>query len=184
VNAAELLAALRTRGVELRVAGERLRFRPVAAVTTDELEALRAHKAAVLTLLADLAELERDGTAAKLRAIARTLISEEHAQRLAAEAAAGDQLAQLILQAVACIPDPAGWRLYSRRLDRELWVARDATAANELDGDGVRGDLPVVLADDLEPLRDFDDRRLNNLLDVLIHFPGAGLVELDTEAAS
>ena len=135
-------------------------------------------------LLADLEALERDGSAAKLRAIASTLTSEEHARRLAAEAAAGDQLTQLILQAVACIPDPAGWRLYSRRLDRELWVARDATAAIELDGDGVRDDLPVVLADDLERLRELDDRRLNNLLDVLIHFPGARLAELDPEAAS
>ena len=96
----------------------------------------------------------------------------------------GDQLAQLVLQAVACTPDPAAWRLYSRRLDRELWVARDTTSANELDGDGVRGDLPVVLADDLERLRELDERRLNNLLDVLIHFPGAWLAQLDPEADS
>ena len=184
MSAAELLEALRTRGVELRAAGDRLRFRPVAAVTTDDLEALRAHKAAVLALLADVAELERDGSSLKLRAIASTLTSEEHARRLAAEAAAGDQLTQLILQAVACTPDPAAWRLYSRRLDRELWVARDAAAAIALDADCARARLPVVLADDLERLRDFDDRRLNNLLDVLIHFPGARLAELDRESGA
>ena len=135
-------------------------------------------------LLADLEALERDGSAAKLRAIASTLTSEEHARHLAAEAAAGDQLAQLIHQSVACIPDPAAWRLYSRRLDRELWMARDAEAATALDVDGARAGLPVVLADDLERLRDFDDRRLNNLLDVLIHFPRARLAELDPEATS
>jgi hypothetical protein len=40
-----------------------------------------------------------------------------------------------------------------------------------------------VLADDLERLRDFDDRRLNNLLDVLVHFPGARIAALDQEVA-
>ena len=115
---------------------------------------------------------------------ARAELTDDERRRLHAEADGGDQLAQLVLQAVACTPDPAAWRLYSRRLDRELWVARDTTSANELDGDGVRGDLPVVLADDLERLRELDDRRLNNLLDVLIQFPGARLAELDPEATS
>jgi hypothetical protein len=105
-------------------------------------------------------------------------------QRLRAEADNGGQLAQLVLQAVACTPDPAAWRLYSRQLDRELWLARDAEAAAALDADGARAGLPVVLADDLEGLRDFDDRRLNDLLDVLIHFPGARIAELDPKAAS
>jgi hypothetical protein len=118
-------------------------------------------------------------------------IAEVHAQlpiaerqQLRAEADNGGQLAQLVLQVVACTPDPAAWRLYSRRLDRELWLARDAEAAAALDADGARGGLPVVLADDLERLRDFDDRRLNDLLDVLIHFPGARIAELDPKAAS
>src|SRR5262249_44739730 len=51
MSAAELLGALRARGVELVAAGDRLRFRPVAAVTLDELAALRVQKAAVLSLL-------------------------------------------------------------------------------------------------------------------------------------
>jgi hypothetical protein len=100
VTAAELLGALRTRGVELRAAGDRLRFRPVAAVPPDELAALRAHKPALLALLADLEQLERDGTAAKLRAIATTLTPEEH-ERLRAEATAGDRLAEMILVVLA-----------------------------------------------------------------------------------
>jgi hypothetical protein len=51
VSVTELLETLRTRGVEFTVAGDRLRFRPAAAVTPDELAALRAHKAAVLRVL-------------------------------------------------------------------------------------------------------------------------------------
>src|SRR5262249_2115205 len=57
-------------------------------------------------------------------------------QRLRAEADGGDQLAQLVLHAVACTPAPAAWRLYSHRLNRELWVARDAVAATALEADG------------------------------------------------
>ena len=63
-------------------------------------------------------------------------------------------------------------------------MARDAEAATALDVDGARAGLPVVLADDLERLRELDDRRLNNLLDILIHFPGARLAKLDPEAVS
>ena len=100
MSAAELLATLSARGVEVRAVGDRLRFRPVAAVTADEVTALRTHKPALLALLADVDELERDGTAARLRAIARTLTAEEH-QRLAAEAATGDRLAQLMVAVLA-----------------------------------------------------------------------------------
>ena len=103
---------------------------------------------------------------------------------LRAEAFDGDQLGQLILRTTACTPEPSAWRLYSRRLDRELWLARDTEAAAALDADGARAGLPVVLADDLERLRAFDDRRLNDLLDVVTHFPGARLAQLDPEAAS
>jgi hypothetical protein len=95
VTAGELLADLGARGLrvwnqgtELRVASDR------AAITT--------HKPALLALLADLAEFERDGTAEKLRAITATLTAEEH-QRLAAEAASGDRLAAL-MQAVLASP--------------------------------------------------------------------------------
>jgi len=51
-------------------------------------------------LLDDLEALERDGTAAQLRSIAATLTAEEH-QRLAAEAAAGDRLAELMVGVLA-----------------------------------------------------------------------------------
>jgi hypothetical protein len=50
-------------------------------------------------LLADLEQLERDGTAARLRGVAATLTPEEH-ERLRAEAASGDRLAELIVAIV------------------------------------------------------------------------------------
>ena len=98
---------------------------------------------------------------------------------LRAEAFDGDQLGQLILRTTACTPEPSAWRLYSRRLDRELWLARDTEAAAALDADGARAGLPVVLADDLARLRDFDDQHLRDLLEALAVFPGAKIAELD-----
>jgi hypothetical protein len=113
-----------------------------------------------------------------------TQLTTAERQRLRAEADNGGQLGQLVIQAVACTPAPAAWRLYSHRLDRELWVARDAAAAIALDADGARAGLPVVLADELEHLRDFDDQRLRDLLEVLPMFPGARIAALDPEVAS
>jgi hypothetical protein len=110
-------------------------------------------------------------------------LTDSERAKLAAEAA-GDQLARLVLDAVACTPDVVAWRLYSRRLDRELWVGRDAAAATALGADGARAGLPVVLADDLQRLRAFDDQRLRDVLEVLAVFPGAQLAELDPETAS
>jgi hypothetical protein len=135
--------------------------------------------------------MERDGKrdsavtfpVPSLTEVCAHLMGAERGQ-LAAEAAGGDRLAQLVVEATACRPEPVAWRLYSRRLDRALWVARDIKAATELDRDGARNGLPVVLAGDLERLRDFDDHRLTDLLDVLRHFPRAGIAELDPEAAS
>jgi hypothetical protein len=135
--------------------------------------------------------MERDGKrdsavtfpVPSLTEVCAHLMGAERGQ-LAAEAAGGDRLAQLVVEATACRPEPVAWRLYSRRLDRELWVARDIKAATELDRDGARNGRPVVLAGDLERLRDFDDHRLTDLLDVLIHFPGARIAELDPKAAS
>jgi hypothetical protein len=54
---------------------------------------------------ADLEQLERDGTAAQLRAIGATLTAQEH-QRLAAEAASGDRLAELVQGVLAPVPHP------------------------------------------------------------------------------
>jgi hypothetical protein len=120
---------------------------------------------------------------ASLAEVHASLTPEEHA-RLVGEALGGDPLAQFMLDAVACTPGPSAWRLYSRRLDRELWVARDGEAAARLDRDGARGGLPVLLAADLERLRDVDDQRLGDLLDLLAVFPGARLAQLEPEVAS
>src|SRR5262245_57728163 len=51
MTAALLVETLRSRGIQLRVVGDRLRYRPASALTTDDLEALRQHKAEVLVLL-------------------------------------------------------------------------------------------------------------------------------------
>ena len=51
-------------------------------------------------VVADVEALERDGTAGRLRAIATTLTPAEH-ERLRAEAAAGDRLAELVTAVLA-----------------------------------------------------------------------------------
>jgi hypothetical protein len=51
-------------------------------------------------LLTDLEAFERDGTAERLRVIATTLTPAEH-ERLRAEAAAGDRLAELVMAVLA-----------------------------------------------------------------------------------
>ena len=48
----DLLAELRARGVKLIAGGGQIKFRPASAVTDAELEALKRHKAELLTLLA------------------------------------------------------------------------------------------------------------------------------------
>ena len=52
MTATEILSELERRGVELQVVGDKLRFRPVDAVTPEMLETLRAQKAELLRLLA------------------------------------------------------------------------------------------------------------------------------------
>jgi hypothetical protein len=93
--AASLLTHLRARGLRLWRHGDELRVAPRALLDESDRAALGAHTAALLGLLDDLEQLERDGTAARLRAVAATLTPEEH-HRLAAEAAGGDRLAALV----------------------------------------------------------------------------------------
>ncbi len=50
-TAAVLLADLKGRGIELRAEGERLRFRPVAAMTPELAARVKAHKGELLALL-------------------------------------------------------------------------------------------------------------------------------------
>jgi len=72
---------------------------------------------------------------------------------------------------------PCAWRLWSNRLQRELWICRDAGALAELEGDDARGGLPVVLADDLERLRDLDDAIMHAVLDICAAWPGCRMVD-------
>ena len=53
-TAAALLVDLIGRGIELRAEGGRLRFRPVAAMTPELAERVKAHKGELLDLLTQL----------------------------------------------------------------------------------------------------------------------------------
>ena len=55
-RAADLVHALRARGVVLEIQGGRLRFKPRRAITAQELEVLKEHKAEVLALLSGASE--------------------------------------------------------------------------------------------------------------------------------
>jgi len=103
VTAAALLADLRAQGIRLEADGDRLRYHPADRMTAADVEALRAHKPGLLALLRDVASLEADGTAGRLRAVAVSLTPGERA-RLAAEATAGDVLAQLVIAVLAEAP--------------------------------------------------------------------------------
>ena len=55
MTAVSLLESLRARGVHLRAVGDRIRYKPVSALSTADLDALRQHKAEVLRLLSPAA---------------------------------------------------------------------------------------------------------------------------------
>jgi len=106
MTTAALLTILRRRGVHLEPDGTALRYRALKGTLTDtDLDALRAHKPALLALLTDVAALEADGTAERLRDLWGSLSEAEH-ESLHAEAHAGDPLAGLILTAVSTISAP------------------------------------------------------------------------------
>jgi hypothetical protein len=100
MTAGALIVDLAARGVVLRRRGLELRAAPRRLLTDADRAALRAAKTDVVAVLADLEALERDGTAAQLRAIAATLTAAEH-QRLAVEVATGDRLAELMVAVLA-----------------------------------------------------------------------------------
>jgi hypothetical protein len=104
MTAAQVLANFMHRGFQLSPHGAELHVTPGTLLDAADRTALVAHKPALLALLANLEELERDGTAARLRAIAATLTPEEH-ERLRAEAAAGDRLAELMVAVLAPPPE-------------------------------------------------------------------------------
>jgi hypothetical protein len=141
-----------------------------------------------------VADRQRDGTAARLRALHAALAPAERA-RLAAEGAAGDHLAGLILAAVEAPelpPDPAetlaaalaptgpGWvRLWSRVLDAEVLLVRapdvavpdDLAALPRFD----RAELAVLAGE--RP----DGDMLRALLEAKRAIPGARVVVDDGE---
>jgi len=98
MTAVALLTDLARRAILVRSADDPAHLTvdaPEGALTATDVATIRTHKPALLALLTDLEQLERDGSAAQLRAIAATLTPAEH-ERLRAEAAAGDRLAELV----------------------------------------------------------------------------------------
>jgi hypothetical protein len=175
----DLLAELRRRGVVLERHGDRLRYRPADRVTETELAIMRAEKTALLRLLPaeDPGHPFPATDVAALRHSYQDEFDDADRTALQAQAAAGDHLVQWILRAVLTpAGEPAAWRVFSHRLDREAWICADADALADL-GDA-RAGLPVVLADDLERLRTMNDTMLHCVFDALAVFPGARLADV------
>ena len=67
--------------------------------------------------------------------------------------------------------------LYSRSLDRELWLARDEQVASELGAELPEEEIPVLLLEDIPLLRGKSPEMLQALLDFTAGFPGSRLVQ-------
>ena len=148
---AALWAELRRRKIELRADGDRLLYRPVDAVTPELRAALRECKAELLALLEQQP-------------------SDRH-----------DLSCGLDLDAALVLEARQEWiavRLYSRRLDRELWLARDKRTAAELRTQlpGLP-DVPVLTFAEVPRLAGKPTERLQAILDVLAKFPDAGWLQ-------
>ncbi len=100
MRAPDLLAELHRRGVEIRAAGDRIRYRPASKVPLELREEIRAHGS---ELLAELAPAQHDDPLG---------IEDQEPKELRVE--------------------PTAYLLYSRLLEREVWLCRDDQAAGEI----------------------------------------------------
>ena len=66
-------------------------------------------------------------------------------------------------------------RLYSKLLDRDLWLCRDQRAADELSAEFPR--VPVLTFDEVPLLAGKTKEQLRAMLDVKAEFPDAGLIQ-------
>ena len=66
--------------------------------------------------------------------------------------------------------------LYSRSLDRELWLARDEQVAAELAAEFPEEEFPVLLLEDVPLLRGKSPQMIKAILDVAAVFPGSRVV--------
>jgi hypothetical protein len=154
-EAAALLAELRAAGIRLTVDGDRLVARG-RRLPPDLAPRLRGRKAELVALL--------------------TAPERPHnPQNAAIRGAAGNCVDSVDESGGSDPAEPHAWRLYSRRLGRELWVYRDPEALGALERDGLDG-LPAVHGDDLPQLRAFTDRRLADVLDALAVWAGSRVV--------
>jgi hypothetical protein len=108
VTPALLVETLQARGVVLWAVGDRLRVRPATAVTPEELEALRRHKAEIMKLLAPAPDVPTPPDLALLwEARYRALL--RHAFRLVSEGGSADPVGcARTLDEVAVLTDELG----------------------------------------------------------------------------
>jgi hypothetical protein len=82
-------------------------------------------------------------------------------------------------EAVLTEDEPAAWRVVCHRLGgRELWIAADGAALEELISAGALDGLPAIVASDVVRLRELDDVALGKVLDALAAFPGSRIADV------
>ena len=144
--AADLLAELHERGIELRVERGRLLYRSRDAMSPELLARLTARKAELL------------------EALRRTCPGGSDAAK-PVDLAAGTLLAER--------QEPVAWRLYSRLLDRQLWLARDPGTAAELAAEFPG--MAVLTIAEVSQLAGKPPELLRAVLDTKAAFPEARL---------
>jgi hypothetical protein len=199
--ALDLLAELRSRGARIRADGEQLFVSPREVATPELLERLRAAKPELLVLLRDtparglLAELERHGVRLEAHADGLRVRSGSPAiprELVAAVSEHASAIRVLLLQREDLIEkadlramhaEPTAWRLYSRALGLELWLARDEETAEEV---WVQTRLPVLLVEEWLRLARHGLELVRAVLNVRAEFGprGVALGEIRTPHAS
>lgn len=153
---AVLLVELARRGIEIRAAGDRLRYRPRSAMTPDLADRLTTHRADLLAILAaadDAADRCPAGGAMAYTPEERRLLAGCPAATLAAVEAAKRAFAQVggvTVEAVA--PFKSAARDDAARLIRDAWRGGDDGRAVAL-RDAWRERLAICTVDGDLPLR-------------------------------
>jgi hypothetical protein len=180
VTAADLLSELRRRGVELVPDGGDLCWRaPRGAVTAADLEALRAHKAALL------AELRGQ----RHRPDGVDVVGGHHRDDGGAlgDADRGDDGGGLLDAddglGTTSIPEtreqPGAVLIRSARFGREVWIALDPCMVPELQAEEAERPepRPVLTPEDVARLRGKPEGAIRAVLNALAVFPGSRLMQ-------
>lgn len=183
VRAATLVATLRARGVTVEARGDRLRLYPADKLTEAEVAMLQAEKTEVLRLVAAHHEGDKEAAPTLSPSVglhaSGTVFHKGDKSLHTALSPSGDPSASAMLTGTLVPADEAcAWRVYSHRLHRELWIARDEDALRELIADGALEGLPAIAVADVEKLRELDDTMLGKVLDVCAAMPGARVADV------